>query len=335
MEALEIKYGNSFLNIGSGTGYISTMIGLMIGPYGVNHNIEIHSDVIDYSKARISEFLKTSVKFDHFDFCMPKFVNGNFLNLILNHDTRLYDRIYVGTGVTSDHYDFLKSLLNINGVMVMPLEDCLVQIKRKSENDYDKKTIMSVSFASLITQNIALNTLSLPKINPLKLQELCRFKIRQIIRQAIEHDFCDYYKLRKRIKRSERSNMTADTRGDDDAESHDSRYTRRIFFGRDTLTEAQLRLLIHGRLYGRSNLDDDDVDDDGDEEEEEQHENEERDENHNNNESAVAAANENSNQIEKSIDKIEINDQQQVNNDDNGVSQINNNECLSDKSEFK
>jgi protein-L-isoaspartate O-methyltransferase len=31
MEALEIKEGCSFLNVGSGTGYLSTMVGLLLG----------------------------------------------------------------------------------------------------------------------------------------------------------------------------------------------------------------------------------------------------------------------------------------------------------------
>ena len=123
VEALEIERGNSFLNIGSGTGYLSTMIGLVLGMYGVNHNIEIHEDVIEYSKSRLKEFLKSSVQFDHFDFCMPKFVHGNFLNIIINEDTFLYDRIYVGTGVSQNHLEFIKSLLKVNGILVMPLDD--------------------------------------------------------------------------------------------------------------------------------------------------------------------------------------------------------------------
>jgi hypothetical protein len=99
------------------------MIGLVLGPYGVNHNIEIHDDVIEYSKARLKEFIKSSIQFDHFDFCMPKFVHGNFLNIIINEDTFLYDRIYVGTGVSQNHLEFIKSFLKINGILVMPLDD--------------------------------------------------------------------------------------------------------------------------------------------------------------------------------------------------------------------
>ena len=51
------------------TGYFSTMVGLILGENGINHNIELHKDIIDYGKQKINEFVKTSVHFDDFDFC--------------------------------------------------------------------------------------------------------------------------------------------------------------------------------------------------------------------------------------------------------------------------
>ena len=126
MEALQIEEGLSFLNLGSGTGYLSTVVGLILGPYGVNHNVEIHKDVIDYSKKCINEYVKSSASFDEFDFCFPKFISGNCLNISVSDDTVLYDRIYVGAGVNSDQGEFIKRFLKLNGILVMPLDDTVV-----------------------------------------------------------------------------------------------------------------------------------------------------------------------------------------------------------------
>ena len=95
----------------------------MKGSNGVNHNIEIFQEIIDYSKQRIKEFVKTAPPFDDFDFCIPKFVHGNFLNLNNQGDLPLYDRVYVGMGVSDEHENFLKNLIKVNGILVMPLND--------------------------------------------------------------------------------------------------------------------------------------------------------------------------------------------------------------------
>jgi SAM-dependent methyltransferase len=143
----------SFLNIGSGTGYLSTMVGLILGPYGVNHNIELHADLIEYAREKVGEFVRTGVYFDDFEFCAPRFVHGNFLNLAVpasntnpNDDSPphitcsedgglvaveslpplQYDRIYVGAGVSDEHEEFIKSLLKVDGILIMPLNDCVI-----------------------------------------------------------------------------------------------------------------------------------------------------------------------------------------------------------------
>ncbi|KAK7945514.1 hypothetical protein WMY93_001242 [Mugilogobius chulae] len=60
----------------SGTGYLSTMVGLIIGPFGVNHGVELHRDVVDYARDKLDDFIKNSDSFDKFEFCEPVFVVG-------------------------------------------------------------------------------------------------------------------------------------------------------------------------------------------------------------------------------------------------------------------
>jgi len=127
MEALDLKASLSFLNVGSGTGYLSSMVGLVLGRNGVNHNIEIHKELIVYAKEHVTQFLKESSQFDHFEFCTPKFINGNVLNLSVNNEMLLYDRIYVGAGVSDQNQEqYFKCLLKLNGILVMPLNDQVI-----------------------------------------------------------------------------------------------------------------------------------------------------------------------------------------------------------------
>lgn len=79
MEGLSLEPGLSFLNLGSGTGYLSTMVGLILGPYGVNHGIEIHEDVVQYATKKLEEFKKYSAALDEYEFCPPRFIQGEVL----------------------------------------------------------------------------------------------------------------------------------------------------------------------------------------------------------------------------------------------------------------
>lgn len=53
MEGLCLEPGISFSNLGFGTGYFSTMVGLILGSYGVNHGIEYYPNVIQYANNKL------------------------------------------------------------------------------------------------------------------------------------------------------------------------------------------------------------------------------------------------------------------------------------------
>ncbi|KAI3357871.1 hypothetical protein L3Q82_015537 [Scortum barcoo] len=191
MEALDLHPGLSFLNLGSGTGYLSTMVGLILGPFGVNHGIELHADVIEYAYQKLDSFIKTSDSFDKFEFCEPSFVVGNCLEI--PPESRQYDRVYCGAGVQKEHEEYMKNLLKVGGILVMPLEEKLTKITRTGLNSWETKKIISVSFAPLVLPKHSTN--GKPKTVPLReshltfshtsvrtLQELARICIRHTLR---------------------------------------------------------------------------------------------------------------------------------------------------------
>ncbi|CAB0018103.1 unnamed protein product [Nesidiocoris tenuis] len=80
MENLCLEPGMSFLNLGSGTGYLR--------PYGVNHGVELHKDVVEYAHHCLIEFKKSSPALDCFEFCEPTFVNADINPLSLQEICR-------------------------------------------------------------------------------------------------------------------------------------------------------------------------------------------------------------------------------------------------------
>lgn len=184
MEHLDLQPGMSFLNLGSGTGYLSTMAGLVLGSTGINHGIEIHADVVDYAREKLKEYMAMAPAFDRFEFCEPKFTVGNCL--LLPPDTPGYDRVYCGAACPPEYASYLMNLLNIGGKLVLPLEDQLQVKTRTGEQAWESENALSVSFANLITPNSSSNDVKMtkpPDRSVATLQELARFSVRRVIRQ--------------------------------------------------------------------------------------------------------------------------------------------------------
>lgn len=64
-----------------------------------------------------------------FEFCEPSFVVGNCLEIPL--ESRQYDRVYCGAGVQKEHEDYMKNLLKVGGILVMPLEEKVGVLPKK------------------------------------------------------------------------------------------------------------------------------------------------------------------------------------------------------------
>ncbi|XP_041508524.1 protein-L-isoaspartate O-methyltransferase domain-containing protein 2-like isoform X1 [Microtus oregoni] len=190
MEALDLQPGLSFLNLGSGTGYLSSMVGLILGPFGVNHGVELHSDVIEYAKQKLDVFIRTSDSFDKFDFCEPLFVTGNCLEIA--PDCCQYDRVCCGAGVQKEHEEYMKNLLKVGGILVMPLEEKLTKITRTGPSAWETKKILAVSFAPLVqpcrSESGQPRLVQLPPLAVRSLQDLARLAICGSIKRAMRQE---------------------------------------------------------------------------------------------------------------------------------------------------
>lgn len=86
---LSLSTGMSFLNVGSGTGYFSSLAGYILKKHGINHGIELHEDLVDFSKQSITEFIKYGPG-DAREICTPVIIPGNCFQL--DQSQMKYDR---------------------------------------------------------------------------------------------------------------------------------------------------------------------------------------------------------------------------------------------------
>ncbi|XP_029561058.1 protein-L-isoaspartate O-methyltransferase domain-containing protein 1 isoform X2 [Salmo trutta] len=128
-----------------------------------------------------------------FDFCEPIFVVGNCLEI--SSDSHQYDRIYCGAGVQKDHENYMKILLKVGGILVMPIEDQLIQITRTGQCSWESKNILAVSFAPLVQKNRAEGSkpdaVELPPVTVRSLQDLSRVYIRRTLRDLTNEECPD------------------------------------------------------------------------------------------------------------------------------------------------
>ncbi|KAK2587824.1 hypothetical protein KPH14_003925 [Odynerus spinipes] len=209
IEGLSLEPGLSFLNLGSGTGYLSTMAGLILNQNGTNHGIELYEDCIKYAYERLEEFKQKSLALDEFDFCEPSFVQGNCLSIVPG---RQYDRVYCGAACPESHEAFIKQYVRVGGILVMPFKDHLLRIQRVDENTWTHHTMLPVSFAPLVVPTSdEQNLFHLPECDPLSLQELCRDKIRHRLRENVWREHTELESRKPILPKKHITNLTQRT----------------------------------------------------------------------------------------------------------------------------
>lgn len=115
---------------------------------------------------------------------------------------------------------------------------------------------MTVSYASLVTDNLDLNAqIILPKLQPYSLQEICRFSIRKSIRQSIEKQNDNYFKINREMStfNPNRESKQSQRISNEDSGSEDIEQDFARFFGSrlqpgSNLNENRLRMMLYGHL---------------------------------------------------------------------------------------
>jgi protein-L-isoaspartate O-methyltransferase len=136
LEALELTpdTGLSFLNLGSGTAYLSAMVATILGPTHQHLAIELRDDVIQHAHSSLARWgrlaTKTATKLPPIEILKG---NALFIDDTLGEARFGFDRIYVGAAVEKEDIQGIANLLRPGGILVGPVDDELVKIVRVSQ----------------------------------------------------------------------------------------------------------------------------------------------------------------------------------------------------------
>jgi len=121
LEAMDVTPSSSmsFLNIGSGTGYLSCIVANILGPTGMCYGVEIHQDAIEHCLESVKRYKDANPDRVH---PHMEFIHGNGMNVDASiGESRVgYDRIYVGASIERSTLNQLVALLRPGGILVGP-----------------------------------------------------------------------------------------------------------------------------------------------------------------------------------------------------------------------
>ncbi|EQC32538.1 hypothetical protein SDRG_09861 [Saprolegnia diclina VS20] len=178
LEAFDLFHGLSFLNLGSGSGYFSCLVGSVIGKDAINHGLEIDPTVIAACQQSCATYVAqrsppSMASHDAImqadnddnnreetgapeessdDYSVPHVVQGSIYTMECAANVK-YDRIYVGAGAPESLIATIHALLKPMGIAIGPFGDKLLKIRSREDGSCTKMVLTGVHFAPLRDDN--------------------------------------------------------------------------------------------------------------------------------------------------------------------------------------
>jgi protein-L-isoaspartate(D-aspartate) O-methyltransferase len=136
LELLSPQEGDSVLDVGCGSGWSSALLGHIVGRHGQVLGMEIREELAGFGRDNVSGYDLPQVEIRHGSPLKEKQPEAPF------------SRILVSAG--TDHIPAaLTDQLAVGGVMVIPIDQSLVQVKKKAEGELLQKEVPGFDFVPL------------------------------------------------------------------------------------------------------------------------------------------------------------------------------------------
>lgn len=142
-ELLDPQRGHNVLDIGSGSGWTTTLLSYIVGKNGKVTALERIPELSKWGKENAEKYKLVSEKIAEFHIA-----DGNFGF----PEGSPYDRIIV-SAATEEIPQALKDQLKIGGKMVIPVNNDIWYLEKKSEDEFYKEEYPGFSFVPLVHES--------------------------------------------------------------------------------------------------------------------------------------------------------------------------------------
>ena len=140
LELLEPKEGNKILDVGSGSGWQSSLLAYIVGKEGKVFAIERIPELSEFGRENSQKY-----NFENLEFIAGDGSRGY-------EKEALYDRIIVAASAFREIPAKLKKQLKIGGRLVVPVENSIWLVIKKAKDEYEGKEFPGFIFVPLVEE---------------------------------------------------------------------------------------------------------------------------------------------------------------------------------------
>lgn len=138
LELLQPQSGERILDVGSGSGWTTALLGQIVGTEGFVYGVEIVPELVAFGRGNVAKYQEQNI-----------LITQSFSGQRGDKTHAPYDRILVSAAAREIPTD-LVAQLKIGGIMVAPVRNDIVVLLKKINNTYDLKRYGGFVFVPLI-----------------------------------------------------------------------------------------------------------------------------------------------------------------------------------------